>query len=172
MTEKVQKSVVIIIVLVAGYIGIYSWFRICSWIQQYQRARLVECNPEDVLPFVEKDLFVDFPEDIKQLKIAKSKYKIQFMNFLIRFSANPNTVDQFLKSFPEEVKFESYIRDSLSGRFLPKWFKEPIRVGKRNVKSVKGEKCKLGEIYIDTTDKENFVVYLKGFYHLGLELKD
>jgi hypothetical protein len=172
MAEKAMKSVVIGLVLLAAYIGIYSWFRICPWIQDYQRARVIECDPEDVLPFVEQALFFDFPENIEHLKIAKSKYKKMFVDFFIKFSADPNTVDRFLKSFPEEIKFEPYSQDSLSERFLPKWFNEPIIVGKRKVNIVGGEKGSLKEIYIDTTSEENFVVYLRGSYYLGLELKD
>jgi len=169
MTRKFKKKALIGIAFVVAYIGIISLFPFTSWLKQFQIRRVVECNPEDVLPFVEQALFVDFPENIEHLKIAKSRYKKMFVDFFIKFSADPNTVDRFLKSFPKKVEFVPYSRDSRSERFLPKWFKEPILLGKRKINSIGGEKGNLKEIYIDTTYKENFIVYLRGSYYLGLE---
>jgi hypothetical protein len=139
MAKASLAKILICIILVGLVIGI-SWGHICIWIRQYQRSRVIECNPEDVLPFVEKAFFVDFPENVEHLKIAKSKYKMMFINFLIRFSADPNAMDGFLKSFSEEVKFVKYSRDSRSERFLPKWFKEPIKLGKKKCKKCKRSK--------------------------------
>jgi len=148
-----------------------SQYHVAFWIKQYQ-DRCVECDPEDVFPFVEQAFSIVFPEDAEQIKVAKQKYERTFVHFLIRFRADPNALDMFLKSFPKKVEFGPYSRDSRSGWFLPKWFKEPIRIGKRQVSVLAGHKGNLQEFYIDTTDKENFVVYLKGFYYRGLELKD
>jgi hypothetical protein len=140
-----------------------SQYHVGFWIKQYQ-DRCVECDPEDVLPFVEQAFSIVFPEDAEQIKVAKQKYERTFVHFLIRFSADPNALDMFLKSFPKKVEFGPCSRDSRSGWFLPKWFKKPIRIGKRQVSVLAVHKGNLQKFCIDTTNQESFVVYLQGFF--------
>ena len=93
--------------------------------------------------------------------------------FLVKFVAEADTVTGFIDTFPPwlpnepwiKIEFEPYKREldrrSTRGRFRPPWFKKPIQQGKI------GDYVKAyGKItiYIDTTDKNNYVVYLDGFY--------
>jgi len=93
------------------------------------------------------------------------------VGFMIKFAADPNTVDRFLKSFQEDVELYPYthendIRDILKP--APKWFSESITKGKTAgfglVSRDYGKASSNLYVYIDTTNQESFVVYIHGGY--------
>ena len=130
-----------------------------------------ECEPEKLLSDLERTFDINFPTEIKNVKTARTpgSWDGTASSFAVRFSADPATLDRFLESFPIRIKFDQYrlpdTRDSPAIR-TPAWFTEPIGQGKVGGYYPPVEKMK---IYVDTTDKSVFVVYLSGFYHRDRE---
>lgn len=132
------------------------------------RFILRECEPAVLLPDLERQRKIDFPEGIKEVKTARTAGKrdvpVTTSAFNVRFSADPNTVDTFLKSFRTEITLMPYERNSdtrhSSGLRTPEWFTEPITKGKQH--------SSIG-IYIDISNDKNFVVYFMGYYYRDLE---
>jgi hypothetical protein len=130
-----------------------------------------ECNPERMVSHLEKTFVIDFPEDITKVRTAKSFGWDDSIGFMVKFVAEPNSVDRFLKSFPKEGNLSQYrveddIRDTRT--YVPKWFSEPIIQGKEASPSlVSRDYGKAGSdlsVYIDTTNEKGFVVYIHGGY--------
>lgn len=160
------------IVFMVAFLAFMSLFYLSSWIGEYQN-RYLECDPNEILPIVERVFCIDFPEDIEQVKAAKPQIKRMPISFIIKFAADPNTVERFLESFPEDVKLEPYSvrlehKDSRVGWFVPQWFKEPIKVGKRKVNIIAGPQKNLQELYIDTEDLKYYIIYIRGLYDTEL----
>lgn len=135
------------------------------------KYRYRECAAEELLPDLERVFDVNFPEVIKEIKTAKTpgSWDSNTSNFIVKFCAEPDTVNTFLRSFPEDrlhkVKLYPYAsefdrRNSSSTRPPPEWFTEPITKGEMGGYRLAGPKLK---IYIDTSDETNYVVYLHGF---------
>ena len=132
----------------------------------------IERAPERILTHLEKTFVIDFPKCIREVKAAKTLGSWDgAVGFMIKFAADPNTVDRFLNSFQEEVNLSQYrvdddIRDILKP--APKWFSESITQGKRSgFGLVSRDYGKAGSdlyVYIDTTNQESFVVYIHGGY--------
>ena len=133
-----------------------------------------ECNPKRMLNHLEKTFVIDFPEGITEVRAAKTLVSWdEGVGFKIRFVADPNTVERFLKSFPKEVELYPYRhdRDIRGSGDTPRWFTVPIIQGKQSVGSLGvGEPgASMGRLNIDTTDENNFVVYIYGGYDSELD---
>lgn len=72
--------------------------------------RPVECAPEDLIPDLEKMFDINFPKVIKEIKTAKKlgSWDSNTIHFIVKFCAEPDIVDKFLKSFPKGVGLVSY----------------------------------------------------------------
>ena len=163
-----HSKVTLSIVSLIGFLLFIGLFYLSSLVEEYQN-RYIECTPEKVLPVVERAFYIDFPEGIRQVRTAKRKSGRIPIDFIIKFAGDPKTIERFLKSFPEEVKFELYSEEldqriSCMKWFMPKWFRDPIKAGKIKTNILVGPKKNLQQIYIDTTNKDNFAVYIQGFY--------
>jgi hypothetical protein len=136
-----------------------------------------ECDPERMVSHLEKTFVIDFPEQqIKEVRAAKSFGWDHSVGFKIKFVADPNAVDRFLKSFPKEVNLYQYrreddIRDTST--YTPKWFSEPITQGKEASPIFRsrdfGKAYSHLSLYIDTTNEQSFVVYIRGSYDSELD---
>lgn len=160
----VLLHLVLIAEIVGWRCGLLVFGKDCSEIA-YQR-RYIECDSEQLLVGLEPVFGFDFPEHIRDVKAAKT-IRFGWANlFIVKFTAEANTVEQFLKSFPEtilESRSKPYypcsdMRETVGSWPPPKWFTQPIQQGKH---SEYGHGSL--EIYIDTTDDKNSVVYMRGF---------
>jgi hypothetical protein len=128
-------------------------------------SRPVECTPEDLMPSLENIFNIDFPKDIKEVKTAKTIPLDGATFFIVKFIAEPEIVDTFVKSFSIGIGWGSYDPEwdmrSVDISNAPDWFTETITQGKMGDYWLAGPKM---SIYIDTSVETNFVVYLHGFY--------
>jgi len=129
--------------------------------------RYIERDPEQMINRLERIFDIDFPEDIKKVKVARTRVHWDgVVGFIVKFTAEPNVVDGFLKiKYSEPYTRERDNRDSCMPK--PKWFTEPIKQGKTGdiyLASRQDKTLFRGEVYIDTEDKKQFVVYIHGGY--------
>jgi hypothetical protein len=133
----------------------------------YYEYRYIECKPEELLPDLERIFDVNFPEGIREVRTAKTRglWDSTDSAFIVKFSAPPDITNKFVESFPEKVTLGSYEAESdfRNNRQLstPQWFIESIKKG--NEGSVYASNKDI-DLYIDTSNKKNFVVYLRGYY--------
>ena len=132
----------------------------------------IECAPERIMTYLEKTFVIDFPECIREVKAAKTLGSWDgAVGFMIKFVADPNTVDRFLKSFQEDVELYPYTRENDIRDILKpmhSWSMVPIKQGKSAIPGLfSRDYGKAGSdlyVYIDTTNQESFVVYVHGGY--------
>lgn len=167
-SDKRMAPVLAILILAGSVLGAGLLIRF----EAGRENKYIECDPGKMLANIEKIFTIDFPEEIKVAKAAKAQGSSwdRWSKFLLKFAAEPNTVDGFLKSFPEKIHFESYerrkdMRQELGMSPTPPWFKTPIQQGKCNLEG-RGRpgQSLLDWIYIDTSDDKIFVVYMEGRY--------
>ena len=83
----------ILVMLLWGLIGTYFFVRIFD-------VGFRECTPDAILPDLEKQYKISFPPEIKDTKTARTQGSWDsrsISDFYIKFSADPNTVNTFLK---------------------------------------------------------------------------
>jgi len=170
--RKRNKIIIVVsglclIYIVAVLIGLVWLGRVVG--KHYQAVaytkRPVECAPEDLILDLEKMFDIDFSKGIREIKTAKTIPMGGTIVFIVKFVADPDIVDTFVKSIPRGVGLVNYdpewdMRDKISS-FTPSWFTKSIRSGKMGGIPGHGDK----EICIDTTNEKEFVVYLQGFYN-------
>ena len=138
----------------------------------------IECDSQELLPILQWIFDADFPEDIRDVKTAKTRDHDGAILFIVKLAGEPNTIGRFLESFenklaPVDYNSESDNRGSL-WPFTPRWFKKPIKQGTISwVSSVRGTTTTgfRAYVYIDTTNEKNFIVYFYGNYSTSLEKK-
>ncbi|MHC4499050.1 MAG: hypothetical protein ACYS21_08075 [Planctomycetota bacterium] len=147
------------LLIVLYYLGVRARF--------YQQ-RCILYSPEELLPQLQKLFDVNFPEDIENLKTAKSVPIEGVVYYILKFNSKPQTVERFLKASGEEIELGPYRPDwdrrgSLLPRPVPRWFREPIERGNMGVLSysVKGSMI----LHIDTHDDSSYVVYIQGSFY-------
>ncbi len=127
-------------------------------------SRPVECSPQNLIPDLEEMYDIDFPKDIREIKTAKSIPIKDHITFIVKFIAEPDIVDIFIKSFLKGIVLVKYDPEwdvrSASVLPLPAWFTKPIQQGKMGEVPGHGD----NEIYIDTINEKEFVVYFFGYY--------
>jgi len=137
----------------------------------------IERNPKKMIAHLERTFVIDFPEEIKEVKAAKTPVSWDgAVGFMVKFTADPNAVDRFLKSFRQNIELHRFNPelDTRGTAVIPEpgWFAEPIRYGKEAspilVSRDYGKASSHLSVYIDTTNQESFVVYIHGGY--GSEL--
>jgi len=165
---RICKITVIFIVVCAGATIGLLYFVYCAFSRLDPKFR--ECEPATLLPDLEKQLEMKFPTKITEVKAARtagSRDHPTESDFLVKFFAEPNTVDKFLKSFSIKITPVKYDRSSdkrkIFGARTPQWFTDPITKGKE------WSWTSWRNIYIDTTDENNFVVYFMGSYFRDLD---
>jgi hypothetical protein len=131
--------------------------------------RYRECMPEKLLPELESWFDINFPEGIEQIQTSHTLgcWDSSWSHFIVRFSAEPNTVEAFLETFPPKTTIELYTytpndddRSVSAARLrIPDWFLNPIEKGK-----IAHTPSGQPEVYIDTINKDTFTVYIQGLY--------
>lgn len=155
-------------VLIAGIWFILSAFAHWHMDRIFNKPfRYRECEPEKLLPELESWFDINFPEGIEQIQASHTRgvWDSPMSHFIVRFFAEPNTVEALLETFPPKTTIESYTPDgddrsiAASRRRTPDWFLKPIEKGKI-AHTPSGQL----EVYIDTINKDTFTVYLQGMY--------
>jgi hypothetical protein len=149
-----------VVVCLCGFV--YLSFQIRAYHYRY-----VECVPEQLLADLERISDVNFPDNIKKVRAAKTIPIDGEIHFIIKYTCHQNVLNSFLESFPPDPlkELEPYDPASdLRKTFFwppPRWFTEPIKHGKEGVLILDNRRV---TIYIDTTSKKDFIVYIEGFY--------
>lgn len=171
MSKKLKDLIIVFLSLaLAGGICLVM-FALLIVPRAYQQ-RHIECDPKDLLPIVELVFDVNLPVDIKDVKAAKTPSIEGLAFFLVKFCAEPNTVGIFLKSIEERSHSVPYERKHTFttgsiGWPSPKWARVPIKQGRKYTLRSAYQKQPAStdvDFFIDTTDKENYVVYMEGVY--------
>ena len=173
--RKKRKQIIVAIAIVLGSLSILVIAGVTLMfflgLPFYLTGVYFECDPVRMVSHLEKTFIIDFPEQqFKEIRTAKSFGWDNSVGFKIRFIAEPNTVDGFLKSFQEEVDLYPYSpdQDVRGSVYDPRWFMVPIKQGKKANPSFRSrEYGKAGSdlsVYIDTTNEKSFVVYIRGGY--------
>jgi hypothetical protein len=172
MRKWTKLSIIIPLALLLTAIGLYVSLGVLVGLgyrmSEYER-RPVECVSKELMVVLEKAFGLSFPYGITEIKTAKTAPREGVVLFFIKFDAEPITVDAFVRSFPGERHFREY-KSSEDRRakmllFVPKWFTEPIRVGKMDDGPIIQNHNDWG-MYIDTTDENKYIVYWSGYYAL------
>ena len=174
MVPKFLRTVIIVLlgIALAGGITLGLFVGVLG-IRVYQ-GKYTECNHKELFPTLEWVFDVDFPVNAKEVKAAKTPSREGSVHFIVKFCADPNTVNRFLEFAAERCDFEPYERGyafTTNGWPSPRWARTPIKQGRKHtLRSIKGELISTdAHLYVDTTNKENFVVYVEGSYRINLE---
>ena len=138
--------------------------------REYQ-FRPLECFDTELMAVLERAFGVSFPDGITEIKTAKATIATEGGDicFAMKFTAPPSVVDAFIRSIPWTSRFKEYnLSEDRRGKlnlFVPKWFTEPIRVGKMDDERIVSNHIDWG-MCIDTSDDKNYVVYWGGYYAL------
>lgn len=175
--SKKRKDLIIVLLSLA-LIGLISFGLIALTIgvRLYQQ-RYIECDPKELLPTVELVFDFNFPVDIKDVKAAKTPSIERYEHFIVKFCADPNIVSRFLESVEERPRSVPYVQKHTftpapGGWFSPGWHRAPVKQDRKyTLLSSEKQPSVLTKVdlYVDTTDKENFVVYLDGSYRIRID---
>lgn len=177
MKSKLSKAIIIIVLFIGIGIACYCISALKFAWDLRKALGYKESTPEEVIRNVERFLDINFPEQIESVRAATAQnWDSSAIDILIRFAAHPNEVNKFLKSLGRSYKLEfepyrHYPDERSFGSSTPKWFTEAISAGKE----VDVDLSPMGNpyvIYIDESNKDNFIVYMAGHYYPGERIKD
>ena len=161
-------SVSSVLIFMVGALIVLSFSKI-FWNDLHYKYRFIECDPEAFLSDLERVFDINFPAEIKQVKTARTpgSWDSTLSSFVVKFSADVNTVGRFLESFAGEIPFNPYNlagdqRGLTSRPPPPQWFTGAIKEGMSGTHRLATPSM---GIDIDTTDKRISVVYIRGTYH-------
>jgi hypothetical protein len=129
-------------------------------------------NPKKVIARMERIFEIDFPDDIKDLRASTSWMEWDnWTTYIIKFRVEPKALDAFIKI--EHLSNYEPNDDERAEDILPppKWYSEPIQKGRMGTLTLdcpRDNATYEAEIYVDTSDEKNFVVYIQGSYHRNL----
>jgi hypothetical protein len=164
------KTILVVLApfLVVAVIGTGVFVRFyLGYTSRFYQERCVECNSQEVIQSLEKVFGIKFPVGVTDINTAKSIPIDGAIHSIVRFRAKPIIVEKFFESFHKQPQFELYGMDGdrrnsdLSP--VPNWFDTPIQDGNIGIYTSANYKGYM-EIYIDTSDEETFIVYLKSLY--------
>jgi len=148
-------------------IGLFGFVYLTFQIRGYQ-YRYVECDPEQLLEDLKRISHVNVPENIQNVRAAKTIPVESDILFIIKFTCHHDVLNSFLESFPKEplkIELEPYkpASDLRKQGFWtpPRWFTEVIVQGKMSQLLLDK---RWANIYVDTTSEQHLIVYIRGFY--------
>jgi len=170
MVPKKLKNLIIVLLSLALAGGIFlGMIVLLIGVRSYQE-RYIECDSKELFSTLELVFDVNFPVDIEDVKAAKTLSIDGSVRFLVKFCADPDIVIRFLESVEERSRSVPYERKhtfATGGWPSPGWARAPIKQGRKYILRSTYKKLPAStdvDIYIDTTNKEYFVVYLDGSY--------
>jgi hypothetical protein len=142
------------------------------WSDVEYNTRYIECDPNELFVELEHRFQWRLPAQIWEVKTARNygSWDSTTSCYIVRFCAEPNSVDVFLSSFPKRVNFVPYTRQEdtryleTKNHLAPSWFTEPINDGKIGYAHDEYD-C---YIFIDTSVEQRYVVYLWGYGDLPM----
>ena len=113
---------------------------------------------------LETEFPIRFPKEIAEGRVGK-RTLAHAIDYIVRFSANPELVDEFLDSFPEGYKRVPYTASKdlrLGSLIAPEWFKASISKGYKITDHFIGSSGKgtVRYIYINTQNPDKHTVYM------------
>lgn len=144
------------------------------FVRWYDSGTFTEYNPAKMVRYLEKRYVIKFPENMREVKAAKSGISWDDgSDFIVKFTADASDVRKFV----ENATLRSYYSttDNRTAPYLsvPEWWTSPIMQGEIGEMFVE---CKYNKdldsyihVYIDTSDEKKYVVYLSGTYTSDLD---
>jgi hypothetical protein len=175
---KTKKRRIILISIFVGFLWILSSYGLARlFVRWYDPSTYFEYDPDKMVVYLEEKYNINFPKNVREIKAAKSGMSWdRHESFILKFIAEPSDVNKFLETVVETILYPYYSsRDNRLAPFesAPEWWTKPIEKGKRGrmyveVARIKDERSHI-DIYIDTLDEKNNVVYLEGTYRSALD---
>jgi len=164
-----MKKIIIlisIIIFIIVFFNIGYIHAVCAAFMHRPR----DCSIQELKPFI-KEEFAQCPNDIYDVRAAKTPVVRGIdsadFRFIVKFKTKPDSAEKFVNSIPIERRYKiinsvcsSSGDDNRKSQFgfEPKWFLSPIAKGEM---VTTGINC---ELYIDTANKEYYIVYLSGYH--------
>jgi hypothetical protein len=155
---------------------LWAGFKVLGWVDYRYGVYLIPrrsayywCDPKELIADIESNSGLKFPDGLTEIKAAKSIRSEGAVFFIIRFTAEPNVLNAFFNTLPEEVIFNEYnpsydVRTNLPS--ILDWFKKPIQKGKIGIKrSTINPEIGQSLFYIDMINDKSYVVYWRGYYY-------
>lgn len=170
MSKTLKKIMIIFAILVLSLLVLLYWMDYIaekSIDERNYMQRLQECSAKELIPDLEKTFDINFPDDIEDVKTAKTIPIDGTIMFALKFAAKPETVSKFFSSLPEQIRLykEEYLitRDRRADKHYPppEWFTMAIRNGNIIFYSLAGGKV---TFYIAAENQDKYIVYLDGFF--------
>jgi hypothetical protein len=165
------------VVVVAAVFVLIGTYKVLLFM--YDGDTFREYNPKKMITYLENRYHINFPEDIKEVKAAKTWLSWDgWAEFIIKFSAKPGDINKFLESIAGgPYKLHPY-NPTEDDRFdyasvTPQWYRSPIAAGKMGEVILEVARIKNvafpAAVYIDTSDENNSIVYIMGNYKSDTE---
>jgi len=165
---KTKKWVLILSLFLIALVALRLWSAIKNvnkvWADAAYKLRYIECEPNELFVELEHSFQWKLPTQIWEVKTARNYGQGDSTKscYIVRFSAEPNSMVVFLSSLPKKVDFIPYSKQK-DIRYLttkwwlpPSWFTEPIKSGKICVSD------NAFEIVVDASVEQQNIVYLWG----------
>ncbi|MGB2807520.1 MAG: hypothetical protein WBC22_07260 [Sedimentisphaerales bacterium] len=179
--RKSRRTKILVIVLsslVVVVLIIFSMFGLAKiLVRWYDSGTYYDYDSDKMVVYVEKKFNIDIPDSAGEIKAAKTGQTWdRWSGFILRFVVKPSEVSKFLETAvgndldPYNSKRDDRYHPYKS---TPEWWTKPIKEGKIGYIYVKNTFVKDGTseiyIYIDVTDEESNVVYLRGTYRSPID---
>lgn len=165
--RKIVKYILIVSLIIFLFFLVDILVFLSFGLRIYQ-GRYRECDPNELIPVVHKVFGIDFPQNIRDVKAAKTPVQDRSVLFILKFTSEPNDINNLVNSDmialgPQICEKRCNFSDLWW--FRPSWMSKGISQGiKYIIRSLPEEISASGDLCIDTTDKNNFVVYIVGLY--------
>ena len=169
MRKWTKPTIIIPIAIILISLGLWAGFKVLGRFGAFlgpDKFTFYLCDPNELIADMEDAFDLKFPDGITEIKAAKPLWSEGNDSFVIRFTAEPNVVDEFVSSFPRRIVFNEYVpsdhgRSNFSS--APAWYRKPIRKGKIGG-SPSRRASGLFVISIDMTNEKKYIVYMDGHY--------
>lgn len=124
-----------------------------------------------LLRYLDENYSISFPQSMTNVKVAEAYTGFDGSStFILKFHANSDETNDFLMQFGEiSERFKAYTpeADKRVGDKYPEWFKSPIEAGQIGNVHIRGFNVShLTDVYIDMSNKSEFVIYMEGVYKI------
>lgn len=174
MSNSKKNLIIVLSILALAVVIGFCMIALVIGIRAYQQ-RYIECDPKKLLSIVELVFDVNFPVNIEDVKAAKTQSIERYEKFIVKFCADPNIVSRFLESVKDSSRSVPYERKhtfTTGGWPSPGWARATINQGRKYTLHSTDKQPSVStnvDLYVDTTDKKNIVVYLEGTYRTRID---